>query len=104
MDIKSGMLNEEDVFGLKLVSWFGENKNQGLPAISGLTMLFDLKNGFPKAMINASYLTGMRTGGRETPVKTRFKNTNDCRYRSSGDFSNCSHSIPSSDNQQGIYI
>lgn len=62
MDIKSGMLNEEDVFGLKLVSWFGDNKIQGLPAITGLTMLFDLKNGFPKAMINASYLTGMRTG------------------------------------------
>lgn len=62
MDIKSGMLNEEDVFGLKLVSWFGDNRKQGLPAITGLTMLFDLKNGFPKAMINASYLTGMRTG------------------------------------------
>ncbi len=62
MDIKSGMLNEEDVFGLKLVSWFGDNVKQGLPAITGLTMLFDLKNGFPKAMINASYLTAMRTG------------------------------------------
>lgn len=62
MDIKSGMLNEEDTFGLKLVSWFGDNKNQGLPTITGLTMLFDLKNGLPKVIMNASYFTGMRTG------------------------------------------
>lgn len=62
MDIKSGMLNGENVFGLKLVTWFGDNKKLGLPALTGLTMLFDLKNGFPKAILNANYLTGMRTG------------------------------------------
>ncbi|EJR45843.1 hypothetical protein IIM_05029 [Bacillus cereus VD107] len=45
-----------------------------------------------------------RFNRRETPVKTRFKNTNDCWYRSSGDFSNSSHSISSSDNNQGIYM
>jgi alanine dehydrogenase len=62
MDIKSGVLNGEDIFGLKLVSWFGDNVKRGLPAITGLTMIFDLKNGFPKALLNARYLTGMRTG------------------------------------------
>lgn len=61
MDIKSGMLDAEDVFGLKLVSWFGDNVKQGLPSITGMIMLFDLKNGLPKGMINAGYLTGMRT-------------------------------------------
>lgn len=62
MDIKSGMLDGENVFGLKLVSWFGDNVKQNLPAITGLTMIFDLVNGFPKGILNASYMTGMRTG------------------------------------------
>jgi len=62
MDIKSGVLNEADVFGFKLVSWFGDNIKSGLPPLTGLSMLFDLKTGFPKAMINAEYLTGLRTG------------------------------------------
>lgn len=62
MDIKSGSLDSNNVFGLKLVSWFGDNADQNLPTITGLTMLFDLTNGFPKGLINASYLTSMRTG------------------------------------------
>lgn len=62
MDIKSGSLDSNDVFGLKLVSWFGDNAEQNLPTITGLTMLFDLTNGFAKGLINASYLTSMRTG------------------------------------------
>lgn len=62
MDIKSGMLDGDNVFGLKLVSWFGDNTKQGLPAITGLTMIFDLVHGFPKGVLNASYMTGMRTG------------------------------------------
>lgn len=62
MDIKSGMLDGDNVFGLKLVSWFGDNVKQGLPAITGLTMIFDLVHGFPKGVLNASYMTGMRTG------------------------------------------
>lgn len=62
MDIKSGILHGDNVFGLKLVSWFGDNEKLGLPSLTGLTMLFDLKNGFPRALLNARYLTGMRTG------------------------------------------
>ncbi len=62
MDIKSGILNGEDSFGLKLVAWFGENEKQGLPPLTGLTMIFDLKTGLPKALINARHLTAMRTG------------------------------------------
>ncbi|BEP27992.1 hypothetical protein [Helicovermis profundi] len=30
MDIKSGLLKDVDIFGLKLVSWFGENKEKNL--------------------------------------------------------------------------
>ncbi len=62
MDIKSGVLYSEDSFGLKLVAWFGDNIKEGLPSLTGLAMIFDLKTGFPKAIINASHLTAMRTG------------------------------------------
>ena len=62
MDIKSGLLNGENIFGLKLVSWFGDNYKLGIPALSSLSMVFDLQNGLPKAIISSRYLTGMRTG------------------------------------------
>ncbi|WP_032122527.1 ornithine cyclodeaminase family protein [Clostridium amazonitimonense] len=62
MDIKSGIYQAENLFGLKLVAWFGENEMQGLPALTGMTMVFDLKNGFPRALINARHFTAMRTG------------------------------------------
>jgi len=62
MDIKSGIYQAENLFGLKLVAWFGENERQGLPALTGMTMIFDLNTGFPKALINSRHLTAMRTG------------------------------------------
>ncbi|WP_346871458.1 ornithine cyclodeaminase family protein [Clostridium sp. UBA5119] len=62
MDIKSGIYQAGNLFGLKLVAWFGENETNGLPALTGMTMVFDLKNGFPLALINARHLTAMRTG------------------------------------------
>ncbi|BEP28867.1 ornithine cyclodeaminase family protein [Helicovermis profundi] len=62
MDIKSGVLNDVDIFGLKLVSWFGENKNKDLPLLVGTTLLFDSNTGAPLAILNAEHITGMRTG------------------------------------------
>lgn len=62
MDIKSGIYQSGNIYGLKLVSWFGDNEGKGLPALTGMLMIFDLENGFPKALINARYLTAMRTG------------------------------------------
>ena len=62
LDIKSGDLKESGVFGFKLVSWFGTNPQQGLPELFGTSMLFDIQNGKPIAVINAGALTGMRTG------------------------------------------
>jgi ornithine cyclodeaminase/alanine dehydrogenase len=62
MDIKSGHLKGADIFGLKLVSWYGENKEKGLPLLIGTTMIFDAKTGVPLAILNADHITGMRTG------------------------------------------
>lgn len=62
MDIKSGHLKGEDIFGLKVVSWFKDNEDKKLPMLIGTTMVFDSKTGMPIGMLNAEYITGMRTG------------------------------------------
>ena len=62
LDIKSGDLQTEQVFGLKLVSWYGENEAKGLPELFGTAMLFDRTTGTPKALLNAGPITGLRTG------------------------------------------
>lgn len=62
MDIKSGTLDKMGVYGLKLVSWFGNNPSKGLPSLSGIVMLFDSSTGLPIGTISAEHMTGMRTG------------------------------------------
>lgn len=62
LDIKSGNLDVENVFGLKLVSWFGENPGKDLPALYGTILLFDRATGEPKALLNAGAITELRTG------------------------------------------
>ena len=62
LDIKSGDLQAEQIFGLKVVSWFGENGDKGLPALFGTSLLFDRRTGAPKALLNAGPITGLRTG------------------------------------------
>ena len=47
LDIKSGHLAGSGIYGLKLVSWFGDNEHKGLPALFGTTLLFDDATGAP---------------------------------------------------------
>jgi len=62
MDIKSGVLGDAGIFGLKLVSWYGSNAEKGLPLLTGTVMVFDLETGKPLGLLSAEHLTGMRTG------------------------------------------
>lgn len=62
MDIKSGYMKELGIYGLKLVSWYGENQKKNLPTLYGTTLLFDSENGKPIGLVDAEYITGMRTG------------------------------------------
>lgn len=62
MDIKSGFLKDANFFGLKLVSWFGENAKKNMSPIIGTTLVFDAKTGKPLGLLNAEHITGMRTG------------------------------------------
>lgn len=62
MDIKSGWLKGSDIFGLKLVSWFGENVKKDLPALIGTILILDSKTGIPIGLLDGAHITGMRTG------------------------------------------
>lgn len=62
MDIKSGYLKSEKLFGHKTVTWFGENTQKGLPTLIGMLSVFDAETGAPLGVMDASYITGIRTG------------------------------------------
>lgn len=62
MDIRSGDLAGSGLFGLKLTAWFSRNPERGLPDIFGTTLLADDRTGEPVALLNASAVTGLRTG------------------------------------------
>src|SRR3984885_12021839 len=48
--------------GVKVISDYVKNYEQGLPSEVGLLILMDPSNGVPKAIIDGSHLTDMRTG------------------------------------------
>lgn len=50
------------VFGIKMVSVFANNKATNLPVIQGKMLLMDGKTGTPLALMDAEYLTALRTG------------------------------------------
>jgi alanine dehydrogenase len=62
MDIKSGHLTGADIFGLKLVSWFGENPAKNLPPLVGFVLVLDSRTGVPIGMMGGEAVTLMRTG------------------------------------------
>lgn len=62
MDIKSGHLPQADIFGLKLVSWFGDNDKKGLPQLVGTVMVLDSQTGVPQGILSGEHITCMRTG------------------------------------------
>jgi len=48
--------------GIKWISGYPENPKRGLPYISGLLILNDPDTGFPIAVMDATWITAMRTG------------------------------------------
>lgn len=53
---------QEHQLGMKVVSLFPNNATRNLPAINGVILLLDATTGEPKAIMDASYLTALRTG------------------------------------------
>lgn len=48
--------------GLKWISGYPENQGKGLPYITGLVVLNDPETGIPMAIMDATWITGQRTG------------------------------------------
>jgi ornithine cyclodeaminase/alanine dehydrogenase len=62
MDIKSGYLKSEKVFGHKTVTWFADNEVKHVPSLMGLINVFDAETGKPIGVTEAAFITGIRTG------------------------------------------
>lgn len=60
--IKYGYILNDDYYVIKVASGFYENVQQGLPANSGLMLLFDQKTGILKSiLLDEGFLTNVRT-------------------------------------------
>lgn len=55
-------LEKDKALGLKVVSVYPNNRTKNKPVITGFIMLLDANTGEPKALIDAAYLTALRTG------------------------------------------
>ncbi len=55
-------LEETDELGMKMVSVFSGNSEQGLPTINAMVTLVDAETGLPTAILDGTYLTALRTG------------------------------------------
>lgn len=62
MDIRSGYIKGEQLHGLKMLNNFPENREKGLPPFNGIMMVYDSNTGMPIGIMDASYVTCMRTG------------------------------------------
>ncbi len=51
-----------NIAGVKVVNVHPDNRAAGLPTVMALTVILDVDTGIPKAIINATRLTDMRTG------------------------------------------
>lgn len=55
-------LAQDKSLGLKVVSIFPNNKTKNKPSITGFIMLLDATTGEPMALMDAAFLTALRTG------------------------------------------
>ncbi|MCI8366818.1 MAG: ornithine cyclodeaminase family protein [Eggerthellaceae bacterium] len=62
MDIKSGVLGEDRVFGHKTVAWFSKNPQKGLPDLYGIIVVLSALTGEPLGVVDGASITGLRTG------------------------------------------
>ena len=60
--LRGAIRSPANVAGVKVIGDYVDNYQQGLPSELGLLLLMDATNGVPKAIIDGSHLTDMRTG------------------------------------------
>jgi ornithine cyclodeaminase len=57
-----GYLRDTRVLGGKIVSVFGDNPEVGLPVVTAAVLLLDSDTGLPRALLDGTALTALRTG------------------------------------------
>jgi ornithine cyclodeaminase/alanine dehydrogenase len=60
--VMPGALLGSPALGAKLVTYFGKNRERSLPTLHAIHLLLDLETGAPLALMEAGFLTGIRTG------------------------------------------
>lgn len=55
-------LADDDQMAIKIVSVYNDNPAQGLPLIHALVVVIDASTGIPRAAMDGTYLTALRTG------------------------------------------
>jgi len=60
--LRGAIKDPVDLAGVKVVGDFVDNYKEGLPSELAVLLLFDPRNGVPKAVLDASGITDMRTG------------------------------------------
>ncbi len=64
-------IRSKDIAGIKWVAGYPENARRGLPYISGLIVLNDAGTGLPVAVMDAAWITAVRTGAA-TAVAAKY--------------------------------
>ncbi len=62
MDIRSGYLPGEHIFGHKTIGFFGNNASRNLPTLVATINVFNEYTGELMGVLEGSYITGVRTG------------------------------------------
>jgi len=76
--VMPGALGGDATYGAKLLSLFPRNPDRGLSSHAGLMLVFDRETGLPKACLDASVLTALRTAAASA-VATRLLARPDAR-------------------------
>jgi ornithine cyclodeaminase len=63
--MKSGLMQSRRVVGLKVGSYWPNNRSHGLKAHASTTLLLNPETGYPKALVAASHLTALRTAASD---------------------------------------
>ena len=63
--MKSGLLTNRGVLGLKVGSYWPENRKHGYNAHASTTLLLDPETGYPRALVGASHMTALRTAAAD---------------------------------------
>jgi len=74
MLVMSGLVGDGELLGVKIVSLFPNNPARGLPATIGSLALVNNKTGQLEAVLDATYLTAVRTGAASAVATTALAN------------------------------